>query len=176
MVPFGRLAIVGRRGAGSLPVPFTLGQQNFDTTATASTDRVRLLKLTPGQNLSIEKIWFRSGETDVNADQRAVVYSDSGGAAATLLAISAVNEGISNGVDYGLDLTSPLLVSSGVPIWIGFHFGSSTSTIWVDDTGTNFPCRTSNTDTFSDGSAGTYVGDFSTPTRDWCFWATGMTA
>lgn len=156
-----------KKGSSS---PVTIGPVVEAATSSASSDRIRLLKVTPTSAGSMLSIALRAKATDGTARIRAVLYSDSAGTAGALLAQSSEQVGLTTNTNYALNLTAPYAFASGVPLWIGFHFGTSTPTIAVAS-GLTYSSRTSNSDTYSDGPATTYVGNFSTPANDWLFWA-----
>jgi hypothetical protein len=110
-----------------------------------------LRRFTPSVNCTLASISIMPGATSGTANYRGVAYSDTAGAAGTLLSSGTQVTGVTSGTTATLPLTTPQALTAGTPYWIGFI--NDTSVVLQETDAGNLGYRAANT--YASGAPGT---------------------
>lgn len=115
-----------------------LGTAHRLTTSTNApgANQLFLRMFTPDVNMTINSVACIPGATNVTAKLKAVIYSNSAGAPASLLSSGTEVVGTTSGATLVGALTTPQALTAGTAYWIGFITDSSV-VLWLTDGGTN---------------------------------------
>jgi hypothetical protein len=166
--------IAGGGIAGAPAAPLSVGRTSGNTTTSTAQPRLHMSKFTVSANGTLDTGHLISGVTSVNPKVKCVIYSDNAGVPDTLLATTAEQSGLTNGVTYDLPYLTPLAVTAGQVIWIGIFTGGATSTVHAQSGTSGTPWVNSNTSTYASGPPASYPGSATTGSGfQYAFWATG---
>jgi hypothetical protein len=130
----------------------TLGQAYSNTTTTNApgANKLFLRSFTPAVSGTINSVACVPKATSAGANFKAVIYTDSGGVANTLLSSGTQVTGTTSGTTLTGALVTPQSITAGTPYWIGFITDTSVVLAQVD-TGTT---GSSATNTYGSGAPG----------------------
>lgn len=125
--------------------------QGVTSTNAPGANTLFLKKFTPASNGTISSISCIPGATSAGASFQAVMYTDSAGAAGTLLSASSTVVGTTSGTALNISLTTPQSVTAGTSYWLGFI--TDTSVVLQECDASNLGFSVANT--FGSGAPGT---------------------
>jgi hypothetical protein len=126
------------------------GQRTQGSVATVA-NCMGLRRFTPVVAGTINSISISSNASSATANFRPVIYSDSSGAAGTLMSAGSTVTGISSGVPLTLNLTTPQSLSAGTQYWLGFMTDTAFNMAASDNNALGYRANA----TFSSGAPGT---------------------
>jgi len=160
-------------GSGDTTGPYIFGNTNPTVATNLGTNTIYLLRILPDRDCTLVSIGALPSQTKT-VHRRGIIYADNGGTprGGALLAQTAEATTTTQDVASILNLTTPLDVASGVPLWIGLHIEPNALGSFYLEDNTTGPHGFALYDSYTDGSPDPFPADGGGNSSNFGFWVT----